>query len=57
MIGRSTSIKKDEFLSAINFVLTSTYFTFNSKVYKQTFGSPMGSPLSPIIADILLCAT
>jgi len=55
MIERSTNIKKDEFLSAVNFVLTSTYFTFNSKIYKQTFGTPMGSPLSPIIADLVMC--
>jgi len=29
LIGRSIRIKKDEFLSAVNFILTSTYFTFN----------------------------
>jgi len=55
LIGRSTKIKKDEFLSAVNFILTSTYFTFNSKIYKQSFGTPMGSPLSPIIADLVMC--
>jgi len=55
LIERSTKIKKDEFLSAVNFVLTSTFFTFNSKIYKQTFGTPMGSPLSPITADLVMC--
>lgn len=35
----------------VKFIMNSTYFTFNSKYYKQSFGTPMGSPLSPIIAD------
>jgi len=43
-IERSTKITKNEFIAAINFVLSSTYFTFSNKIYKQTFGIPMGSP-------------
>jgi len=43
-----------EFLNAVKLVLHSTYFTFNNIIYKQTFGTPMGSPLSPIITDIVL---
>jgi len=53
-IQQKTKISKNEFLSAIKFVLTSTYFTFNNKIYKQTFGTPMGSPLSPVIADAVM---
>jgi len=34
--------------------MDSTFFTFNNKIYKQKFGTPMGSPLSPIIADLVL---
>src|SRR5580765_3687713 len=30
------------------------YFCFDNTIYKQTFGTPMGSPLSPTIADIVL---
>ncbi|XP_011866087.1 PREDICTED: uncharacterized protein LOC105561048 [Vollenhovia emeryi] len=48
------SIPCDEFLLAIRFVLNSTYFSFNNTFYQQTFGTPMGSPLSPIIADITM---
>jgi len=32
----------------------STFFIFNKKIYKQKFGTPMGSPLSPVIADIVM---
>jgi hypothetical protein len=53
-IKDSTKIPINEFVSTIKFILTSTYFTFNNIVYKQTFSTPMGSPLSPIIADIVM---
>jgi len=49
-----TNIPKNEFLMAIKFVLSSTFFTFNNIIYKQTHGTPMGSPLSLIVADIVM---
>lgn len=48
------SIPLQEFILAIEFVLTSTFFTFNNIIYKQTFGTPMGSPVSPAAADIVM---
>jgi retron-type reverse transcriptase len=53
-IEMNTKIPKNDFIEAIRFILTSTYFTFLDKTYKQTFGTPMGSPLSPIIADLVM---
>jgi len=53
-IQHNTKITEKEFISAIKFVLSSTYFTFNNKIYKQTYGTPMGSPLSPVIADVVM---
>ena len=53
-IERNCDIPKNEFLTGIRFVLNSTFFSFNNVCYQQTFGTPMGSPLSPIIADITL---
>src|SRR5580765_2372334 len=53
-IEMNCSIPRDEFLCAVRFVLNSTFFSFNNVNYQQAFGTPMGSPLSPIIADITL---
>jgi len=50
----SCNIPKDEFLDAVQFVLKSTFFSFDNQIYKQNYGTPMGSPLSPIIADIVM---
>jgi len=53
-ISKGTKIPKNEFLKALKLILESTYFRFNNIIYKQKFGTPMGSPLSPIIAEIVL---
>ena len=54
LIQRKTSLPKSEFIEGIKLVLESTFFTFNGNYYRQTFGVPMGSPLSPIVADLVL---
>lgn len=54
LIERNTSIPKKEFFETLELVFNSTYFSFNNKFYKQTFNVPMGSPLSPIVADIVV---
>jgi len=53
LIKLKTNIPKDEFLEAIKLILSSTYFVFNKKNL-QTYGTPMGSPLSPVIAYMVL---
>jgi len=52
-IERNTAISKEEFIRAIK-LFESTFFSFNKIVYKQIFGTPLGSSLSPIIADLVL---
>jgi len=41
-------------MSMIDMVLSSKSFVFNGRYYEQIYGSPMGSPLSSIIADIVM---
>jgi len=53
-ISTKTKMNLPQFLHAIDTVMSSTSFTFNGKFYEQIYGSPMGSPLSPILADIVM---
>jgi len=53
-ISTNCKIPQKEFLDAVRLVLDPTFFTFDNQFYKQNFGTPMSSPLSPIIADIVI---
>ena len=54
LIKKVTKLQIDEFKKGINFLMNSTYFKFDNKYYKQIFGTPVGSPISTIIADIVM---
>ena len=51
---KNTSIPFQEFKRAISIILNSTFFKFNDESYEQIFGLPMGLPLSPILADLVI---
>ncbi|XP_062714231.1 uncharacterized protein LOC134291004 [Aedes albopictus] len=53
-IKEHTQINMYLFLEIVNFCLDNSYFMFRSQIYSQKFGTAMGSPLSPILADIVL---
>ncbi|XP_011883565.1 PREDICTED: uncharacterized protein LOC105570735 [Vollenhovia emeryi] len=53
-ISTNTKFNLQQFLYAIDIILSSTSFVFNKQFYDQIYGSPMGSPLSPILADIVM---
>ncbi|KYQ49979.1 hypothetical protein ALC60_10934 [Trachymyrmex zeteki] len=51
-IPRDCCLPEKEFIKAVQFVLDS-FFDFDSitSIYKQNYGTPMGSPLFPVIVD------
>ena len=53
-ISKKCDISKEEFLTGVHFILDSTYFSFDNTIYKQNFGTPMGSPLSPIVVNLVI---
>lgn len=53
-ISPATKLELPQFLHAIEIVLGVSCFKFDNEFYEQVFGSPMGSPLSPILADMVL---
>ena len=49
-----TTVSVDNICDLLSLVLTNTYFSFNGNFYEQKFGTAMGSPVSPIVANIFM---
>ena len=49
-----TSLSLSSLLRLLDFVLSTTYFMYDGKFYQQNFGCAMGSPVSPIIANLYM---
>ena len=47
-LGESTSLAVRQLMEALDICLQSSFFVYNDVIYKQIFGCPLGSPLSPI---------
>ena len=39
-------------MDLIVFIASTTYFSFSGQIYKQTFGTAMGSPVSSILVNV-----
>ena len=52
--NNDTNLESDDVVQLLDFILTTTYFTFRDKIYRQLFGTAMGSPVSPIAANIFM---
>ena len=44
----------DNIMDLLNLCLTLTYFQYNGKHYKQLHGTAMGSPVSVVVAEIVM---
>ena len=53
-IIKHTNIPLNELHNAIDFFHNHTYLQFNGQYYQQIYGSPMGSAVSSIFADLVL---
>lgn len=49
-----TTLTFNGFFKLFSFIFDNCYFSFNNCFYQQIFGTPMGSPISPILAQIVM---
>ena len=47
-----TELSLEQVLTLLELCLNTTYFSYKGKFFKQKFGAPMGSPISPGVADL-----
>ena len=53
-ILNGTNLSSEGIIKLMSLCVSNTYFTHNGKFYKQKQGLPMGSPISPLLANIWL---
>ena len=44
----------EDIMDLLNLCLTSTYFQYNGRYYKQLHGTAMGSPVSVVVAETVM---
>ena len=49
-----TKLSIDEIIKLLRFTLSNSFFTYNKETYKQIHGCAMGSPVSPIVANLCM---
>ncbi|XP_060756573.1 uncharacterized protein LOC132867607, partial [Neoarius graeffei] len=49
-----TKLTTDQICTLLDLCLTTTYFQFNESFYRQKHGCAMGSPVSPIVANLYM---
>ena len=53
-LQQRTSLSIENIISLLEFCLNSNYFSFQGKYFEQLEGAAMGSPISPIVANLYM---
>ena len=53
-LDQRTSLTPDEITSLLKLCLNATYFAFRDSFYQQVHGTAMGSPVSVVVADLVM---
>ena len=53
-LPQRTSMSIQQIVTLLEFCLKNTYFLFQGKFYEQVQGAAMGSPISPLIANLFM---
>ncbi|XP_046387267.1 uncharacterized protein LOC124156652 [Ischnura elegans] len=52
--GLQTKGFPEDYANLVEFCLRKTYFTWNGQIYEQAEGASMGSPLTPVVANLFM---
>jgi len=50
----TTLLETDDIIELLVFTLSTTYFSFRGQIFRQKFGTAMGSPISPLVANMFM---
>ena len=53
-LHRRTKLSVENIVELTQFITTTTYFSFREVIYIQKFGTAMGSPVSPVLANLFM---
>ena len=53
-LRNSTSMTVNHIICLLEFCLRNTYFSFQRRYYEETEGAAMGSPISPLVANLFM---
>ena len=53
-LGQRTSLPVEDIIHLLSFCLKTTQFAYNDTYYQQVFGTAMGSPVSAVIANMVI---
>ena len=53
-LPQRTNLSPENIYDLLKLCLTTTCFQWREKYYEQTYGAPMGSPLSPVMANVFM---
>ena len=53
-LSLQTQLSTQDFIMLLEFCLNATYLAFRGKVYRQKFGTAMGSPVSVSVANLVM---
>ena len=53
-LSQRTFLPVEDIIDLLSFCLKTTYFMFEGNYYQQVFGTAMGSPVSAVIANLVM---
>ena len=53
-LAERTNLEVDDIIQLLKFLCSTTYLSFKGIIYEQKFGMAIGSPVSPILANLFM---